>query len=121
MRLIFLLCFMLILSGCDSNPGLRSEPVPIAGTLKLPGGASTKDLTIGFSPTQQDSRPGGGKVAKDGTFQVLLSPGKYVVYFPEEANLQVPAYKAVPQAYRSPHQENEVTVSTSGITVELKQ
>lgn len=120
MRPIILFWIFACLSGCSSSPGLRPEPVPIKGTVKLPGGTSPKDLTITFNPTQQDSSIGGSKVGADGTFEVSLIPGKYIPYFQDEANLRVAAYKAVPELYRKPNMQNEISVSASGVTVEVK-
>ena len=115
-----LLLSTLVQFGCSSKPELRTEPIDVKGTVKLPGGASPKDMTVTFQP-QQNSPPGGGKVAADGTFSVQLTPGKYSVYFQDEANAKVPAYKSVPEKFRTPSDENTVTVeSGQSLTIDVK-
>ena len=109
-----------VLFGCSGKPVMRPEPVDIKGTVKLPLGVSPKDLTVTFQP-QQNSQPGGGKVAADGTFSVQLTPGKYSVYFQDEVNAKVPAYKSVPEKFRTPSDENTVTVeSGQSLTIDVK-
>lgn len=99
----------LALTGCSGSPEMRPEPVEIKGTVKLPGGASPKDLTVTFQP-QQNTPPGGAKIGADGSFTVQLTPGKYSVYFQDEANAKVPAYKSVTEKYRQPSEATTVSV-----------
>ena len=107
-------------TGCGNNSETRPDPVEVKGTVTLPGGASPKDLTVTFQP-QQNTPPAGAKVAADGSFSVNITPGKYSVYFTEEANAKVPGYKAVPAGYRSASNDNTVTVeSGKPLTVEVK-
>lgn len=101
----------LVLTGCGSGPEMRPDPVEIKGTVKLPGGAPPTGLTVTFQP-QQNSLPGGAKLAADGSFTVQLTPGKYSVYFQDEANAKVPAYKSIPEKYRSPGEATVVTVES---------
>jgi hypothetical protein len=43
------------------------------------------------------------------------------VYFDPEANAKVPAYRDVPEAYRSPQEANAVTVTTgTPLNIEVK-
>jgi hypothetical protein len=102
---------ILFLAGCGMQPDQRPDPVEIKGTVKLPGGASPKNLTVTFQP-QQNTLPGGAKVGADGSFTVKLVPGKYVVYFLDESNASVAAYKTIPAKYRTPSNDNTVSVES---------
>jgi len=119
MRLCLIVFASIFIIGCGSQPGLRPEPVAVHGTVKLANGTSPKDLTITFQPTQ-NSMPGGAKVGADGRFEVKLEPGKYAVYFQDEANAKVPAYKSVPEGWRTPRQENEISLSSSEIVINVQ-
>lgn len=116
-----LLLSTFVLFGCSSKPELRTEPIDVKGTVRLPAGASPKDMTVTFMP-QQNSPPGGSVIAADGSFTVKLVPGKYSVCFIEEANGKLPAYKSVPEKFRTADPENTVTVESSGtaLTIEVK-
>ncbi len=122
MRLAALILFLAsaLLAGCSSAPPQRPEPSDISGTVKLPGGKSPKGLTVTLRPTE-NAQPGGGKCADNGAFTVKVAPGKYLVYFDQEANAGVPAYKDVPQSYKSPKDENAITVSAGApLIIEVK-
>jgi hypothetical protein len=109
-----------LIAGCSSTPPTRPEPNEFKGTVKLPGGKSAKGLTVTLRPT--DNQPlAGGKCGADGSFSLKTLPGTHIVYFDEEANAGVPAYKDVPQAYRKPQEANTVKVAAGEpITVEVK-
>lgn len=118
--ILILLLTMFGLVGCSGQPEMRPDPIEVKGTVKLPGGASPKDLTVTFQP-QQNTPPGGTKVGPDGSFSLQLTPGKYIVYFQDEANARVPAYKSVPESYRTPREGNIVSVSSGeSLTIDVK-
>jgi hypothetical protein len=113
-----LCCFSLV--GCGSKVEMREEPVEITGSVKLPGNASPKGLTITFAP-QQNSPPAGAKLDSDGRFTVKVQPGKYIPYFQDEANAAVPAYKQIPESYRTPKQENVMEIQAGqNVSIEVK-
>jgi hypothetical protein len=122
MRLAHLALFFAtaLLAGCSGTPPQRAEPSEITGTVKLPGGKSAKNLVLTLRPTE-NAQPGGGKCADNGSFTAKVVPGKYIPYFDVEANAGVPAFKDVPQAYKSPKEENAVTVSAGApLSIEVK-
>jgi hypothetical protein len=106
------------LVGCSGSPDLRPEPVDVKVTIKPPAG-SAKDLTVSFNPTE-DGLPIGGKVGPGGTVTVKAIPGKYIVFFPEDSNASIPAYKQVPARYRTANQDHVVTLAAAGTTIEVK-
>ncbi|MBA4191906.1 MAG: hypothetical protein C0467_28335 [Planctomycetaceae bacterium] len=106
------------LLGCSSPVEMRPEPVEVKGTVKLPGGASPKDLAITLQP-QQNSQPGGGKLDASGSFTTKIAPGKYIAYF-DESNSKHAAYKSIPEKYRSPAEENSITIDGQPITITVK-
>lgn len=109
-----------LLAGCSGTPPQRTESTDIKGTVKLPGGKSAKGLTVSLRPTE-DALPAGGKCGADGSFTLKAAPGKYLVYFDQEANASVPAYKDVPQSYRTASMENAITVSAgTPLNIEVK-
>ncbi len=122
MRFAFLLFALLAVSlaGCGNSPKIREEATDVSGTLTLPGGASPKDMTVSFFP-QQNTPPGGAKVGADGKFTAKLAPGKYSVYFDEEANAKNPAYKKLPEKYHKSTCDHIVTVeSGKELVIEVK-
>ncbi len=113
-----LCCFTLL--GCGSKVELREEPVEIQGTVKLPGNTSPKGLTITFAP-QQNTPPAGVKLDSDGKFTLKIHPGEYIVYFLDEANTAVPTYKTIPESYRTPQQQNLITVEAGkDVAIDVK-
>jgi hypothetical protein len=121
MRMLsFAACIALTaLTGCSGAPSLRSDPVEVKATVTL-SGASPKDLSITLQP-MQNSLPGGGKVKADGTFATQIVPGDYIVVVSEEANGKVPAFAKVPTKYRTPSEQNKVSVeSGKELVIDLK-
>ncbi len=109
-----LMIALFVATGCGKQPVvMRDEPVEIKGIVKIPGGESPKDLTVTFQP-QQNTFPGGSKLGSNGSFTVKLVPGKYIVFFDSDANKGAESYKKIPEAYKKPSAENEVSVDGSG-------
>ncbi len=116
---LFVLTFVLAAAaGCSSNPSTRSEPVEVSVKVTLPTG-SPQNLTVTFNPLD-DGLPAAGKVGADGVATLKAIPGKYTFFFAEEANARVPAYKSVPENYRTPNKDNTVTLGTTQASIDVK-
>jgi hypothetical protein len=105
--------------GCSGQPDLRPEPVEVKVAVKIPGGASAKDLQVMLQP-QQNTQPGTGKVGADGTFTTKVVPGKYIPYI-DEGNSKHPAYNSIPQSYKTPTAANAISIDgAQPVTIEVK-
>ena len=52
-----LVLFGAILAGCSSNPGTKSEPVAVTGTVTFGDGKPVKDVTLNIFPNTSDQLP----------------------------------------------------------------
>ncbi|VTU01208.1 unnamed protein product [Gemmataceae bacterium] len=122
MRLTMIALFAataLTVLGCEGKPEMRPDPVEVKVSVRLPGGASAKDLNLTLVP-QQNSLPGGGKLDASGALAAKVVPGKYIPYF-DEGNAKFPAYAKIPESFKSPTADNAITIDgTQPVAIEVK-
>lgn len=100
--------------GCSSDPGKVGEPVPVSGTITLPGGKIASNLTLEFSPTTSANNGASTTIAADGKFETKLAPGKYMYFIGGKGNL-----KDVPENLKTRSTDRTVTVPKGGGTIEI--
>jgi hypothetical protein len=113
MRLLFMLCAALLVTGCGSN---LPQTIRVTGRVTFDGKPPPGPGSVYFLPVEASegfpSRPATGDFDKDGNFKAKtfdpgdgLMPGKYIMYiecWESPPNLEgKPVKSYVPQKYQS--------------------
>jgi len=112
MRLGFAIVGVMLIGllGCSSDPGLRADPVDVAGTVINTDGKPVGNVTINFFATSSSQSSSSFGLKTDGKFEQKLIPGKYTFAFEgKEA-----AMKLIPKKYHLNSSENTFEVPSSG-------
>jgi|GEM_PF-6523770 len=104
----WLLCGFL---GCNSNPGLNPDPVPLTGTVSR-AGAPLDGVVLNFLPAGPGAQQVGVEL-KDGKFDMPVNPGEYLIIFTEgkDEAASKKVLETLPEAYLVPSEETKITVT----------
>jgi hypothetical protein len=115
------LALIALAAGCGQpEAAKRPDPVKLSGSVTLPGGQPAKDVHLALIPLG-DGLPTGLKVGPDGTVSGEAIPGKYRYHAIVDDVLTGAArakaeagFKTVPEKYRNPSEEHQVTIGADG-------
>jgi hypothetical protein len=122
-RTTLLAALAVALAGCGGDPPRMADRVKVHGTVTLADGKPIRDVMLTLQPTQT-GHLAGFKVGADGRFSGEAIPGKYAFSLqPREGadrTKSLAALKQVPEKYRAPQLDHQVTIPSGGGAVEIK-